>query len=203
MQNLVSSPALVFKRVLQVESGELVVVHREREIIRRTIGKRVNMELEERWHKRKSSYLCNKRQEIGKDYKEVEVHMVRITGEVNFSREFKQDFRGGMDGKQRGERQFMGFGFTWKGRRMDLALEKGNKRTKWESAGGAEESGLRQRWSYKSVKWKGYSKALTKKVLGGRKTALFQRNQIWDNSKTFRRKRELRERAGDDRGKKE
>jgi len=36
----------------------------------------------------------------------------------------------------------MGFGFTGKRKRMDLALEKGNKRTKWEtrSAGGAEES---------------------------------------------------------------
>jgi len=48
-QNVVFGPALIFKRALQVESGELVVAHREREMIRRTIRKkRANTELEER-----------------------------------------------------------------------------------------------------------------------------------------------------------
>lgn len=39
IQNFVSGSALVFKRALQVESVALVVAHREREMIRRTIRK--------------------------------------------------------------------------------------------------------------------------------------------------------------------
>lgn len=50
-----------------------------------------------------------------------------------------------MEGKQRGERQLADFGFKGEGKRVNLALERENKRAKWESqsAGEVEELGLR------------------------------------------------------------
>lgn len=61
------------------------------------------------------------------------------------AQEFKRDFRRRMEGKHRRERQLADFGFKGEGKRVNLALERENKRAKWESqsAGEVEELGLR------------------------------------------------------------
>lgn len=65
--------------------------------------------------------------------------------QLTSAQEFKRDFRRRMEGKQRRERQLADFGFKGEWKRVNLALERENKRAKWESqsAGEVEELGLR------------------------------------------------------------